>query len=146
MLERVRDRLLLEPRWRDPKATPYEILGIEPGASSKAIHRAYLYLASHCHPDCYSDVPQPRVQAEFVMKRVNAAYQALSQRPNARAGATRRSRTRQFDVEAQPPCLDVWAPGFLSTDAGKVAAPIMVVASSVLVAFLMVSALMFLVE
>ena len=114
MLERVRDRLLLEPRWRDPKATPYEILGIKPGASEGDPSRLSL-LGFALPPDCYSDVPQLRVQAEFVMKRVNAAYQALSQRPNARAGVTRRSRTRQFDVEAQPPCLDVWAPRYLST-------------------------------
>ena len=51
VLERMQDRLLLEPRWRDPGATPHEILGVEPGAPPETIYRAYLSLASACHPD-----------------------------------------------------------------------------------------------
>ena len=103
MLERAQDRLLLEPRWRDPGATPYEILGVEPGASSEAIRHAYLTLAWCCHPDRYPDRPHLRAQAELLMKRVNVAYRELSsalsilrttQAANARVSVRRSKRAR----------------------------------------------------
>jgi DnaJ-class molecular chaperone len=136
MLEMAQDRLLLEPRWRDPEATPYEILGVEPGATAEVIRRAYLDLALYCHPDRYPDMPHLRTQAGFVMKRVNVAYRELSRRP----------RTRYSAVAAEPPRSDTWEPGFLSTGAGKVALAVMVVVSSILVAVLLASALVFLLE
>ena len=146
VLERTQDRLLLEPRWRDPEATPYEILGVEPGAPVEAIHHAYLTLASCCHPDHYPDRPHLRAQAELVMKRVNAAYRALSQRPDASPGPPRRPRARYSAVGARPSGLDSWGPGFLSTAAGKVALAVTVVVSSILAAVLLASALVLLLE
>ena len=136
VLVRMQDRLLLEARWRDPEATPYEILGVEPGASAGAIHHAYLTLASCCHPDRYSDRPHLRAQAELVMKRVNVAYLELSRRP----------RTRYSKVTAEPPRLDPWKPGFLSTKAGKLAVVAVIVVSNILVAVLVASVLVFLIE
>jgi hypothetical protein len=80
------------------------------------------------------------------MKRVNAAYRALSQRPDARAGPPRRARARYSAAEARSSNLDSWGPRFLSTAAGKVALAVMVVLSSILAAVLLASALVFLLE
>ena len=142
-MERARGQLLLEPRWRDPEATPYEILGVEPGAPSEAIHRAYLNLVSYCHPDRFPDVPHLQAQAEFVTKRINGAHRVLSQHPDACTRASRRIRTRSSDASVQAPRLDLGE--FPSTSAGRIMV-VVAMAGSVLVAIFLTVLLVLLLD
>jgi hypothetical protein len=97
VLERANDGLLLDPKWRNPGATPYDILGVEVGATPEDIRLAYRRLANLCHPDHFSKTPHLRKQAEFVTKRINKAYMALGQRPDSRFRANDRSRWLRTD-------------------------------------------------
>lgn len=70
-------------RWRRRKHRAelknyYAILGVSPGASQKAIQRAFWKLAQTCHPDVN---PDPDAAEKF--KEMVEAYQALK-RPDGR--------------------------------------------------------------
>jgi curved DNA-binding protein CbpA len=60
----------------------YRVLGIPAGASQEEIARAYRKLARRFHPDLC--LPEQRQWAEEQMKRLNEAYEVLSD-PQARA-------------------------------------------------------------
>lgn len=60
------------------KLTPYEILGIEPSASSDEIRAAYRKLANQYHPDKVHHLGTEFQQlAEAKFKAIQEAYQAL---------------------------------------------------------------------
>ncbi|MEH2239613.1 J domain-containing protein [Nostoc sp.] len=54
----------------------YEILGLEPGASSAQVKRAYRQLVKIWHPDRFLDQKQKQ-EAEEKIKLINAAYNQL---------------------------------------------------------------------
>jgi len=56
---------------------PYEVLGVNPGASDEEIKQAYRELARKYHPDNYRDNPLADL-AEEKMKEVNEAYNAIT--------------------------------------------------------------------
>ncbi|KAF2108189.1 hypothetical protein BDV96DRAFT_653079 [Lophiotrema nucula] len=59
-------------------STHYEVLGVDPDASTAAIKQAYYNLARHNHADKTVDVaPKERIRREEVMKRVNNAWEVL---------------------------------------------------------------------
>jgi DnaJ-class molecular chaperone len=60
--------------------TPYQVLGVEPGASADDIRKAYRNLAKQFHPDLNPGKPE----AEERFKAVSAAYDLLSD-PEKRA-------------------------------------------------------------
>lgn len=55
--------------------TPYEVLGIRPGASGEEIRRAYVRLARQHHPDVVA--PDRREAAEERMRAINEAWAVL---------------------------------------------------------------------
>lgn len=55
---------------------PYEILGLDIGASKQQIRGAYLALVRTYHPDRYQD-PAQRQWADEKLKQINLAYEAL---------------------------------------------------------------------
>jgi DnaJ-class molecular chaperone len=60
--------------------TPYEVLGVKPGASAEEIRKAYRKLAKQFHPDLNPGKPE----AEARFKAISAAYDLLSD-PEKRA-------------------------------------------------------------
>lgn len=67
---------------------PYQVLGVDPGASDEEIKQAYRSLARKYHPDKYrnSDLAD---MAEEKMKEINAAYAEIEQlRANGGKGNT----------------------------------------------------------
>src|SRR5216110_1580424 len=54
--------------------TPYEVLGVKPGASADEIRKAYRKLAKHFHPD----LNPGKQAAEARFKAVSAAHDILS--------------------------------------------------------------------
>ncbi len=92
---------------------PYEVLGIEPGASATTVKAAWRRLARAHHPDLAADAATQR-NATRRMAEINAAYETLRHAPRsgpARArpatapqgdGATARDRARPDSNEARP--------------------------------------------
>ncbi len=92
---------------------PYEVLGIEPGASATTVKAAWRRLARAHHPDLAADAVTQR-NATRRMVEINAAYAALRQAPRsgpARArpqtsppdeGATPRDQARPGSREERP--------------------------------------------
>ena len=78
-----------------PKS-PYEVLGITPGASPEEIKKAYRALASQYHPDKYTGNPLVGL-AEERMKEVNAAYKILTTSHTEKAKSTddKREQSKQ---------------------------------------------------
>lgn len=61
--------------------TPYEVLGVSPGASDEELTSAYRRMAKQYHPDRVADLgPEFRQLAEERMKEINAAYEAVRSR------------------------------------------------------------------
>lgn len=58
----------------------YELLGVEPGATSQAIKRAYVQRSKQFHPDRYFRRAEPefRKKLQEIFKRINQAYRELS--------------------------------------------------------------------
>lgn len=71
------------PGYSDRYKSPYEVLGVEQGASQEEISSAYRKLVQQYHPDRVADLgPELREVAEQRMKEINAAYQELKNRSN----------------------------------------------------------------
>lgn len=66
--------------------TPYEVLGVAPGATSAEIRKAYVAMARRFHPDAHADrSPAERSHAERRMRDINAAWTTLSDPAQRRA-------------------------------------------------------------
>lgn len=67
------------PRERAQDKDPYEVLGVQRGASSEDIRAAYRRLANQYHPDKVMHLGEEfRVLAEKRFKEITKAYQELS--------------------------------------------------------------------
>ena len=89
----------------DPE-TPYEVLGVDPSASTADIRSAYLRRAREVHPDVLADADEAtRRASEEQMRRLNEAWQQLSS-PDARRTANTASFTVGADEIVAPPDLD----------------------------------------
>lgn len=61
---------------------PYEVLGINEGASEDEIKRAYRELVKKYHPDQYQDNPLSSL-AEEKLREINEAYDFLTKNPSS---------------------------------------------------------------
>src|SRR3954471_1818921 len=59
----------------------FDVLGVEPTASSEEVREAYLTLVKTWHPDRFATAPELVVEAEERLKAINVAYDQV------RAGA-----------------------------------------------------------
>ena len=78
---------------------PYEVLGIEPGASAATVKAAWRRLARANHPDLTADAAEQR-RATRRMVEINAAYESLRRIPRA-AGSRARPSPATADGPAQ---------------------------------------------
>jgi curved DNA-binding protein len=80
----------------------YKVLGVERGASAEEIKRAYRALALRWHPDRHGQSEAERSHAEAEFKRVNEAYEVLSD-PEKRARYDQLGGNYQEGQEFSPP-------------------------------------------
>ena len=64
--------------------SPYEVLGVKPGATQEEIKKAYRELVKKYHPDNYKDHPLENFAKEK-MQEINEAYDRLTN-PNHKQG------------------------------------------------------------
>jgi hypothetical protein len=95
----------------------YEVLGLPPGSSLRAVKRAYLREIKIWHPDRYSPASILREQAEERTKALTAAYTALHQvlktnashsGPVSNATAQQGRRKTDTSADADPWLGRVW--------------------------------------
>jgi hypothetical protein len=64
----------------DPNASDYRILGVAIGSDLSTVQGAYEKLAARCDPRRFPDGSGEKQDAERILVRVNAAYEALQKR------------------------------------------------------------------
>jgi len=64
----------------DPNARDYRVLGVPAGSDLATVQSAYEKLARRCDPRRFPDGSQEQKDAEQILERVNAAYDALRNR------------------------------------------------------------------
>jgi molecular chaperone DnaJ len=69
-------------------SNPYEVLGIQQGASEEEIKRAYREMVKKYHPDQYQDNPLSAL-AEEKLREINEAYEALTKNYNVNSNGYR---------------------------------------------------------
>jgi preprotein translocase subunit Sec63 len=70
-----------EPNRSPPAGSPWDVLGVSPGASDEEIRAAYTKKMRENHPDRVADMAaEIREVAERRSKEINAAYDALKRR------------------------------------------------------------------
>jgi hypothetical protein len=85
------------------KRDPYEVLGVEFGASTTAIKAAWRKLARQHHPDLTGDDPEASRIATRKMAEINEAYAAISRGAvDGRSGRST-SGSASFNEAATPP-------------------------------------------
>ena len=55
--------------------SPFELLGVKPGASAEEVRAAYRRMVKSCHPDQFQDAAQQRAAQEKLIK-LNLAYES----------------------------------------------------------------------
>ena len=66
---------------------PYQVLGVDPGASDEEVKKAYRELARKYHPDNYHDNPLADL-AQEKMKEINAAYEEINKQRSRNSAAS----------------------------------------------------------
>lgn len=100
---------------------PYEVLGVDSGASAEEIHAAYRGIARECHPDRFAQASREEHEvAEARMTAANAAWEILGSAERRRQydEAHAEQRQRLFDLAATlgPGFgLQLWGSGGIST-------------------------------
>lgn len=87
-------QFITENSWKERYSSPWEVLGLQPGASREEITSAYRKLASKYHPDRVS--PDQKDQATKMMQYINDARKSIEQ------GDTATQTPTQPQSQAQP--------------------------------------------
>jgi molecular chaperone DnaJ len=69
-------------------SNPYEVLGINQGASEEEIKKAYREMVKKYHPDQYQDNPLSTL-AEEKLREINEAYESLTKNTNVNSNGYR---------------------------------------------------------
>ena len=77
---------LCENSWKEKYSNPYEVLGLQPGATPQEVQQAYRKMASQYHPDRVS--PDQREQATKMMQYVNDAKRSIDQGDTSSGGSS----------------------------------------------------------
>ena len=64
--------------------SPFELLGVKPGASAEEVRLAYRRMVKSCHPDQFQDAEEQRKAQEQLIK-LNLAYEAALKFASRRA-------------------------------------------------------------
>jgi len=78
----------------------YRLLGVEPGASTEGIRKAYLELVKMWHPDLFEGDPKFQQRATNKTKTINLAYEKLCAYVSDRNAAIEVAHGRITDIEA----------------------------------------------
>ena len=82
---------------------PYQVLGVNPGASDNEIKKAYRDLARKYHPDNYQNNPLADL-AEEKMKEINEAYDAVTKlRSGGSVGGSYQGSYQQQQTQSSDP-------------------------------------------
>jgi curved DNA-binding protein CbpA len=97
----------------DDILTCYQIIGVQPGTSPKALKKAYRDLVKRWHPDRFPGDSEKRQEAEEKLKSINLAFEriqdhretliALAARRSPPAPASSPSRPRASSAPPRPP-------------------------------------------
>jgi hypothetical protein len=77
--------------WHDPRASPYEILGVAADASPATVRRAYLNLVRLWHPDRFRHDSALQEEAHLATKCINEAFWSLKRRSRVRSNPSQRA-------------------------------------------------------
>lgn len=66
---------IVENSWKEHYSNPYQVLGLQPGASNADVTKAYRKMASQYHPDRVS--PDKREEANKMMQYINTAKKSI---------------------------------------------------------------------
>jgi len=88
------------------KNDPFEVLGLERGASTEEVRRRYRELARRYHPD----VNEGDSTAEWMFKQVNAAHEAIMRNATADRPQPPPRNTPQPPAPPEPPRASSWTP------------------------------------
>ena len=88
------------------KNDPFEVLGLERGASTEEVRRRYRELARRYHPD----VNEGDSTAEWMFKQVNAAHETIIGNATADRPQPPPRSTPQPPAPPEPPTASSWTP------------------------------------
>jgi hypothetical protein len=126
-------------KWDDDPRSAFDVLGVDPEASSAEIRRAYLRCVRTWHPDRFSRNPERQRLADRATKQINAAYESLCRRQGLSSDSTRATTTaRAHPVRSTNWTASTASAGWAGLFTSQVAPFLAALFASVLVAIVLI--------